>query len=74
MLQFFMSVAIWFLFFLAIERLGETKLAASNIVRSVSALFAVIVNALASVTNSLVSNLIGARERMSFRFATELFA
>ena len=63
MLQFFMSVAIWFLFFLAIERLGETKLAASNIVRSVSALFAVIVNALASVTSSLVSNLIGARER-----------
>lgn len=63
MLQFFMSVAIWFLFFLAIERLGETELAVSNIVRSVSALFAVIVNALAAVTSSLVSNLIGAGER-----------
>ena len=35
MLQFFTSVAIWFLFFVAIERLGETELAVSNIVRSV---------------------------------------
>ena len=63
MLQFFTSVAIWFLFFVAIERLGETELAVSNIVRSVSALFAVIVNALAGVTGSLVSNLIGAGEK-----------
>ncbi|WP_279121866.1 MATE family efflux transporter, partial [Bacteroides acidifaciens] len=63
MLQFFMSVAIWFLFFLAIERLGEMELAVSNIVRSVSALFSVIVNALSGVTSSLVSNLIGAGEK-----------
>lgn len=63
MLQFFTSVAIWFLFFVAIERLGETELAVSNIVRSVSALFSVIVNALAGVTGSLVSNLIGAGEK-----------
>ena len=63
MLQFFVSVAIWFLFFLAIEHLGATELAVSNIVRSVSALFPVIVNALAGVTSSLVSNLIGAGEK-----------
>ena len=63
MLQFFMSVAIWFLFFLAIERLGEMELAVSNIVRSVSALFSVIVNTLSGVTSSLVSNLIGAGEK-----------
>ena len=63
MFQFFMSVAIWFLFFLAIERLGETELAVSNIIRSVSALFSVIVNALSGVTGSLVSNLIGAGEK-----------
>ena len=63
MFQFFMSVAIWFLFFLAIERLSETELAVSNIIRSVSALFAVIVNALSGVTSSLVSNLIGAGEK-----------
>lgn len=63
MLQYFTSVAIWFLFFLAIERLGETELAVSNIIRSVSALFSVIVNALAGVTSSLVSNLIGTGEK-----------
>lgn len=63
MFQFFMSVAIWFLFFLAIERLGETELAVSNIIRSVSTFFAVIVNALSGVTSSLVSNLIGAGEK-----------
>lgn len=63
MLQFFTSVAIWFLFFIAIERLGEIELAVSNIVRSVSALFSVIVTAFAAVTSSLVSNLIGAGER-----------
>lgn len=65
MLQFFTSVAIWFMFFIAIERLGETELAVSNIIRSVSALFSVIVTALGAVTSSLVSNLLGAGERKS---------
>lgn len=63
MLQYFTSVAIWFMFFLAIERSGETELAVSNIIRSISALFSVIVNALAGVTSSLVSNLIGTGEK-----------
>ena len=63
MLKYFTSVAIWFLFFLAIERLGETELAVSNIIRSISALFSVIVNALAGVTSSLISNLIGTGEK-----------
>ena len=62
MLQFFTSIAIWFLFFIAIERLGEIELAVSNIVRSVSPLFSVIFTALAAVTSSLVSNLIDAGE------------
>lgn len=43
--------------------MGEIELAVSNIVRSVSALFSVIVTAFAAVTSSLVSNLIGAGER-----------
>ncbi len=63
MLQFFTSVGIWFLFFLTIERLGETELAVSNIIKSVSAIFSVIVNALSGVTSSLVSNLIGIGEK-----------
>lgn len=44
MFQSFISVAPWFLFFVAVEHLGETELAAANIIRSVSALFFVIVS------------------------------
>ena len=59
MLHAFISVAPWFLFFVAIEHLGHTELAISNITRSVSTLFFVVVNSFASTTGSLVSNLIG---------------
>ena len=63
MLHAFISVAPWFLFFVAIEHLGKTELAISNITRSVSALFFVIANSFAVTTGSLVSNSIGARAR-----------
>lgn len=63
MLHAFISVAPWFLFFIAIEHLGKTELAISNITRSVSALFFVIANSFAVTTGSLASNLIGAGER-----------
>lgn len=63
MLHAFISVAPWFLFFVAIERLGEAQLAVSNIIRSVSTVFFVIVNSFAATTGALVSNLIGAGER-----------
>ena len=59
MMHSFVSVAPWFLFFIAIERLGEVQLAVSNITRSVSTIFFVIVNSLGATTASLVSNLIG---------------
>ena len=62
MFHAFISVAPWFLFFVAIEHLGKTELAISNITRSVSTVFFVIVNSFASTTGSLVSNLIGAGE------------
>ena len=60
MLHAFISVAPWFLFFVAIEHLGKTELAISNITRSVSAIFFVIANSFALTTGSLVSNAIGA--------------
>lgn len=60
MMHSFISVAPWFLFFIAVEHLGEMQLAIANIVRSISTFFSVIVNALAATTGSLVSNLIGA--------------
>ena len=63
MLQSFVGVAPWFMFFVSIEHLGEMQLAMANIVRSVSTLFFVIVNSFAATTSSLVGNLIGANEK-----------
>ena len=62
MMHSFISVAPWFLFFVAIEHLGQTQLAIGNMVRSISTFFSVIVQAFAATTSSLVSNLIGAGE------------
>ena len=63
MLHSFISIAPWFLFFVAIEHLGQTELAISNITRSVSTVFFVIVSSFAATTGSLVSNAIGAGQR-----------
>nr|WP_302829193.1 MATE family efflux transporter [uncultured Bacteroides sp.] len=63
MLHSFISIAPWFLFFVAIEHLGKTELAISNITRSVSTVFFVIVSSFAATTGSLVSNAIGAGQR-----------
>ena len=49
--------------FVAIEHLGEMELAATNVIRSVSTLFFVIVNSFAATTGSLVSNLLGAGQK-----------
>ena len=35
MLQYFLSMATWFVFFVAVERLGQRELAIANIVRSI---------------------------------------
>ncbi len=59
MFQFFLSFAAWFVFFMIIEQIGETALAASNITRSVYMLLMIPVWGLSSATNTLVSNTIG---------------
>ena len=59
MIQNFVSVFIWFLFFIAVEHLGERPLAITNIIRSVSAFPFMIIIAFASTTSTLVSNLLG---------------
>lgn len=48
MVRSFFCIAPWFLFFIAIEHLGERELAAANVVRSISMLFFVIVNSYAT--------------------------
>ncbi len=60
MLQNFLTHAVWFVFFLAIEHLGEEQLAITNIVRSGSSLIFMPIIAFASTASTLVSNAIGA--------------
>ena len=62
MLQPFISIVVWFFFFIAIERLGERPLAVINLARAVSALPFIIIHACATTANSLISNLIGANK------------
>ena len=63
MLQNFLSLSTWFLFFLFIEHLGERSIAIANIVRNVSGIIFMVLMAFAATCGSLVSNLIGAGEK-----------
>ena len=60
MLQYFLSIATWFIFFIAVEHLGQRELAVANIVRSIYVVMLIPVNSLATTTNTFVSNSIGA--------------
>ncbi len=60
MILYFLSVGTWFLFFVAVEHLGETSLAISNIIRSTSTLFVMPINAFGATVCTLVSNALGA--------------
>jgi putative MATE family efflux protein len=59
MLQNFLSLSVWFAFFLLVEKLGEQALAISNIIRSVYVVLMIPIWGFASASNSLVSYLIG---------------
>ncbi len=58
-LQNFISIASWFLFFTMIEKTGELNFGVSIIIRSIYSVFMISAIALGSATNSMVSNLIG---------------
>ena len=59
MVQNSLSFISWFIFFLAVEHIGEMELAVTNIVRNVSSIFFIAVSALAATASTLVSNLLG---------------
>ena len=61
MFQQFLPLATWFVFFLAIEHIGQRELAIANVVRSIYILVLIPVQALSTTTNTLVSNAMGAR-------------
>lgn len=52
MVQYFLSMATWFVFFLAIERLGQRELAIANIVRSIYIVILIPVQALSTTANT----------------------
>lgn len=60
MIQEAIAFGGWFIFFIAIEHLGERPLAITNVVRSISSVIFMFINAFASTSSALVSNLIGA--------------
>jgi len=63
MMQSFLSLSVWFVFFLFIEKLGESALAVSNIIRSVFVVLMMPIWGFATATNTLVSFLIGQNRR-----------
>jgi putative MATE family efflux protein len=60
MLQQFISMSTFFLFFITVEHIGQRELAVANIARSIYIVMFIPVNALSTTANSLVSNAIGA--------------
>lgn len=59
MLQSVVSLATWLMFILATEHLGESELAITNILRSISSLPFMIIGALYGSANAITGNLIG---------------
>ena len=59
MVQHGIAFVGWFIFFVVMEHQGERPLAVTNVVRSISYFLFMFVNAFASTSSSLVSNLIG---------------
>jgi len=60
MLQYFISLGAWFIFFLIVEKLGERSLAISNIIRAAYMMFMIPAIGFSITANTLVSNAIGA--------------
>lgn len=62
MIQYLIGIAIWFMFFVAIEHLGERAIAVSNITRSILTMIFMPIFALSSSAVTITSNLMGAGE------------
>lgn len=60
MLQYALSISVWMLFFVFIEKLGERPLAVTNIVRSFYTILTIPSHALSASVSTIVSNTIGA--------------
>jgi Na+-driven multidrug efflux pump len=65
MIQNFLALATWFVFFLGVEHLGESELASSNVLRNISGFFFMSMAALGATASTLSSNLLGQKETSS---------
>ena len=63
MVQNFLSLTTWFVFFIAVEHLGSRELAATTVMRAISNFMFVTLVAFASTASTLTSNLLGADHR-----------
>jgi putative MATE family efflux protein len=68
MLQGWVSVSSWFVFFMLIEKMGELPLAVSSIIKSIYIVFMIPIWGYGSATNTLVSNAMGAGEHKQVPF------
>ena len=59
MLQMFISLTSWFIFFMIVEQMGERSLAISNMIRNAYMILMIPMMGFSSATNTLVSTLIG---------------
>ena len=62
MLQMFIALTSWFIFFMIIEQMGERPLAISNIIRNAYMILMIPLMGFGSATNTLVSTLIGEKK------------
>jgi putative MATE family efflux protein len=62
MLQLFLTLGSWFVFFSWIEAIGEDELAVSHIIRSIYMILLIPLFGFGQAANSLVSNLIGSKQ------------
>ncbi len=62
MAQYFLSLSAWFIFFLAIEHLGEQPLAVSNVVRNLSMMLMLAIWAFSATVSTLAGNFMGSGE------------
>ena len=59
MVQVFIALWSWFVFFLIVEKMGERELAISNLIRNVYMILMLCLMGFANATNTIVSNLLG---------------
>jgi len=63
MLQHFLSLGTWLIFFLFVEQMGQRQLAISNIIRSFYIVLMIPIWGFSSAANTLVSNAIGQKRQ-----------